>query len=77
MDIKAPLNRYPEVTGVAVDTGKIEESIRIIRNSGLNYIFRTTVVPRIHQEKDLLAIGEWLKGARVFSFNNFPLKRQS
>jgi len=71
MDIKAPLNRYPEVTGVAVDTGKIEESIRIIRNSGLNYIFRTTVVPGIHQEKDLLAIGDWLKGARVFQLQQF------
>jgi pyruvate formate lyase activating enzyme len=35
MDIKAPPNRYPEVVRVAVDTGKIEKSIRIIRNSGL------------------------------------------
>jgi hypothetical protein len=29
------------------------------------------VVPGIHQEKDLLVIGEWLKGARVFQLQQF------
>jgi len=71
MDIKAPLNRYPEVARVAVDVEKIKQSVRLIINSGLDYIFRTTVVPGIHQEKDLLAIGEWLKGARVFQLQQF------
>jgi len=34
------------------------------------------VVPGIHQEKDLLAIGEWLKGARVFQLQQFSPQRQ-
>jgi len=71
MDIKAPLERYPEVVRATVDMGKINQSVMIIKNSHLDYIFRTTVVPGIHQEKDLLAIGEWLQGARVFQLQQF------
>ncbi|MDD8020054.1 MAG: anaerobic ribonucleoside-triphosphate reductase activating protein [Acidobacteriota bacterium] len=71
MDIKAPLNRYPEVVKAAVDVGKIEESVRIIENSRLDYVFRTTVVPGLHQEEDLLTIGGWLKGARAFQLQQF------
>jgi pyruvate formate lyase activating enzyme len=71
MDIKAPLDRYPEVVRATVDVEKIKQSITIIKNSPLDYIFRTTVVPGIHQEKDLLAIGEWLQGARTFQLQQF------
>jgi len=71
MDIKVPLDRYQEVVRAAVDVEKINRSVMIIKNSRLDYIFRTTVVPGIHQEKDLLAIGEWLEGARVFQLQQF------
>jgi pyruvate formate lyase activating enzyme len=71
MDIKGPLDRYPGIVRVAVDVEKIKQSVRIIKNSGLDYIFRLTVVPEIHQEKDLRAIGEWLKGASVFQLQQF------
>ncbi len=71
MDIKAPLKRYPEVVRATVDVEKINQSVMIIKNSHLDYIFRTTVVPGIHQERDFLAIGEWLQGARVFQLQQF------
>lgn len=71
MDIKAPLERYSEVVRATVDVESINKSVMIIKNSHLDYIFRTTVVPGIHQEKDLLAIGEWLQGTRVFQLQQF------
>lgn len=71
MDIKAPLDRYPEVVRAEVDPGKIQRSVELIRNSGLPYVFRTTVVPSLLSENDLLKIGAWLKGASCFQLQQF------
>lgn len=71
MDIKAPLDRYSEVVRIDVDPEKINRSVEFIKNSRLNYIFRTTVVPGLVGENDLKKIGEWLKGARIFQLQQF------
>ena len=39
---------------------KIEESIKLIVNSGLDYEFRTTVVPGIHNEEEIENLGLWV-----------------
>ncbi len=54
MDIKAPLDRYRELTGFS-DIEKIEESVKIIKDSGVAYEFRTTFEPRLKKE-DILDI---------------------
>jgi len=58
MDIKAPLEeeKYAAASGVKVDLEKIRQSIALIKNSGIDYEFRTTVVPTIHQLEDTLNI---------------------
>ena len=71
MDIKAPLERYDEVTGVKTDKKKIQESIDIIRNSGVDYEFRTTVIPKYFKKKDALSIGKWLKGSKCYYLQQF------
>ena len=71
MDIKGPLARYPEIVRAEVDPEKINRSQEIIRQSGLPYIFRTTVVPGLHNENDLLEIAAWLRGARCFQLQQF------
>jgi len=71
MDIKAPLEKYDQVAGVKVNKKKIQESIDIIRNSGIDYEFRTTVIPKIFNKKDALAIGKWLKGAKRYYLQQF------
>ncbi len=71
MDIKAPLERYSEVAGVAVRTGDIARSAAIIRSSGLKYIFRTTVVPTLLGREDIRKIGEWLEGSEIFQLQQF------
>ncbi len=42
MDIKAPFDKYNLVCCVAVDTFSIKQSINLIKNSGINFLFRTT-----------------------------------
>jgi pyruvate formate lyase activating enzyme len=71
MDIKAPLEKYEKVVGVQVDKKKIQESINIIRNSGLEYEFRSTILPALHSKEDLINIGKWLKGSKKFCIQNF------
>lgn len=57
MDIKSALNLTayrkisPNISSELLD--KIKESIRIIRASGIEYLFRTTVIPGLQTEKEL------------------------
>ncbi|MDD5162931.1 MAG: anaerobic ribonucleoside-triphosphate reductase activating protein [Candidatus ainarchaeum sp.] len=70
MDIKASKEKYSLVCGAKIDLEKISESIGLIRKSGIDYEFRATVVPLL-EEKDLLEIGEWLKGSKKFVLQQF------
>ena len=56
MDVKAPLEKYSLVANVSVDCKKIEESIHIIKNSGIRHEFRTTVPESILTAGDLTEI---------------------
>lgn len=47
MDIKAPINNYAKVSGCYGDPDVLKTSIEIIKNSGVPYEFRTTVVPEL------------------------------
>ncbi len=58
MDIKAPLDfeSYSRVCGVLSDIDKILHSIDIIKASGIDFFFRTTVVPGLVAERELAEI---------------------
>ncbi|MEK6843562.1 MAG: anaerobic ribonucleoside-triphosphate reductase activating protein [Candidatus Micrarchaeota archaeon] len=71
MDVKAPLQKYEKVVGVRMDSNKISQSIEMIKNSGINYEFRTTVVPRLLNEEDLMEIGETIKIADSYYLQQF------
>ncbi len=71
MDVKAPLNRYRDITQVDVDISKIKESIAIIRESGIPYEFKTTILPSLIKEKDLMEIGYLLEGSDTFVIQKF------
>ncbi len=73
MDIKAPLERrkYEKATGVKADFKKIKESIEIIKNSAINYEFRTTVVPTIHTKEDVIQIAKDVSPAKKYFLQNF------
>jgi pyruvate formate lyase activating enzyme len=71
MDIKAPLERYREVTRVEADVEAVARSIDLLRLSGVRTTFRTTVVPGLVGREDIVRIGEWLRGAAEFRVQQF------
>jgi len=71
MDIKAPLERYREVTRSNVDVERIVRSVDAIRTSGVRHTFRTTVVPGLVGKDDVRRIGEWLHGVPSYSVQAF------
>jgi len=73
MDIKAPLEsqKYNRGVGVKVDLNKIKKSIEIIKNSGVDYEFRTTVVPTIHTKEDIIQIAKEISPAKKYYLQNF------
>ena len=72
MDLKNTLERYPETVGVpGFDTSKILESIDIIRNSGVEYEFRTTVVSPLHRPEDFGELAKLVEGSPRYFLQNF------
>jgi len=71
MDIKAPLEKYENITKTKFDTLKINKSINLILNSNIEYEFRTTLVKSDLTNEDVLAIGNMIKNARNFTLQRF------
>lgn len=72
MDVKMPLDeRHLKACGVDFSLDKLEKSVEIVRNSNLEYEFRTTVVPTIHTKKDIADIARMLEGANKYVLQQF------
>jgi len=71
MDVKAPLKRYQEVTRATVNEEDIVRSVDIIKNSGLGYVFRTTLVPGLVGPEDIKQICQMLNGAKIYQLQQF------
>ncbi|SFI14534.1 pyruvate formate lyase activating enzyme [Tindallia magadiensis] len=71
MDIKAPPEKYDQVTGVCVNLDAINKSIQVIQDHMKNYEFRTTVSPEILTETEVLKIADWISGAKKYVLQNF------
>jgi pyruvate formate lyase activating enzyme len=71
MDVKAPLERYREVTRSTIDVERVVRSTDVIRASGVKHTFRTTVVPGLVGKDDVVKIGEWLNGAEHYLIQQF------
>ena len=72
MDIKNSREKYGITVGIPdFDLTPIDESIRLIRESGIDYEFRTTAVRQFHTAADFTAIGRWLRGSKNYYIQNF------
>jgi len=71
MDVKAPLEKYGEVTRASIVPEDIEESIKLIMNSGIDYEFRTTIVKSLLTGTDIEKIGILTGGARCHVLQKF------
>ena len=67
MDIKnSPVN-YGRTAGCpGFELNRVRLSVDLIRDSGIDYEFRTTVVKELHSAPDLEDIGRWLQGVRAY-----------
>ncbi len=75
MDVKLPFSSYNLVLpGNRKNTQvihNIKKSISLILNSGLKHEFRTTVVPGMHEIKDIQTIARSIKGTEKYYLQNF------
>ncbi len=71
MDIKAPLEKYKYITEIDVDITKIQKSINLILNSGMDYEFRTTVVKSQLTVEDFDKIADMINGAKRYYLQKF------
>jgi len=71
MDIKAPLEKYCEVTCVLTNTQRLKESIDVILKSGLAYEFRTTLVKSLFPAEDLSKIASLVPDAKRYVVQRF------
>jgi len=71
MDVKAPKNKYDALSGVKTDIKKIENSIKIIKESAPDYEFKTTFAPGLLTKEDIISIAKWIKGSKKFYLQQF------
>lgn len=72
MDIKNCPEKYGVTVGVKdFDIKPIEQSIELLKNSGIDYEFRTTVTADFHTPDDIEKAAEWIQGAPRYFLQNF------
>ena len=73
MDVKAPLDpfSYRRSTGLPINLSLISRSIEILKRGEVEYEFRMTVVPGLHQEEDIKNLGNQLRVGPRLVLQNF------
>lgn len=75
MDVKAPFteDKYTKASGVNTTAllAKIEETTQTLLENGVEYEFRTTLVPTLHTKSDIREICEKIKSCKKYVLQNF------
>ena len=84
MDVKAPLGqksgnkasagqcqKYEKAVGKKIDLETLKKSIELIKNSGVDYEFRTTIVPGIHSKEDIVRLAKEISPAKKYYLQGF------
>ena len=72
MDIKNSPEKYAETVGIpGFDVSKIQKSIEIIKASGVDHEFRTTVAAPLHNAESIAGAAEMIKGSPKYFLQNF------
>lgn len=72
MDIKNDPACYGRAVGLAdLDMDAIGRSKDFLMTCGVEYEFRTTVVKGIHTEADILAMAQWIAGAKEYYLQQY------
>jgi len=71
MDIKTSFEKYEKAVGRKIELSLIKKSIALLKEGKVDYEFRTTLVPKLVNEQDLLLIKEELVGAKRWVLQRF------
>lgn len=73
MDIKASKANYARAVGLESNFSiePIEKSVELLKDSSIDYEFRTTVVKGLHAVEEFEEIGRWLSGCKVYYLQGF------
>ena len=69
LDVKTSLDKYARLG--AKDTDPLLHTIEMVKTGKAEYEFRTTVVPGFVDAENIHQIGELVKGAKTFAFQQF------
>ncbi len=78
MDIKAGQKNpaYQNLMTEGITLEKIKESVEFLKNSSLDFEFRTTVVNTIHTAEDFKEIAKWIGGPNIkYYLQNFRAEK--
>ena len=62
MDLKAPFEKYVDITGIEVNSTVLQQSMDLILQSGLEYQFRTTYDKEVLNDNDIAALSKLTDG---------------
>lgn len=76
MDVKNSPKCYAQTTGCLPELmekllPQIDRSIGLLKESGVEYEFRTTVVEEYHTEESMTELAQWLEGASRYYLQQF------
>ena len=77
MDIKAGRANYGHVCGIKNPSTaeslleKVRTSVELLKNSPLEYEFRTTMVKGLHTQSDFEDISQWISGCKAYYLQSF------
>ena len=73
MDIKNSINKYDLTVGAKVNHERILKSIDILKSSGVEYEFRTTLIKEFHSKEDMYEMGKMLEGHKNLYLQKFQI----
>ncbi len=71
MDIKTAWGKYSKAAGVDIDVLRLKQSINLIKQSGLDFEFRTTCVPSLVDGEDIEEIGRMVGNKGRYTLQQF------
>jgi pyruvate formate lyase activating enzyme len=69
LDVKTSLDKYARLA--VKDAAPLVHTIEMLKTGKVDYEFRTTVVPGFVDAEDIHRMGELVKGAKTFAFQQF------
>ena len=72
MDIKNCRDKYPMTVGIpGFDPQLVEQSLSYLKESGIPFELRTTLVRQFHTPQDIVSIGQWVGCIDRYYLQNF------